>query len=254
MWATISAIWTWLQAHEQSLAIWLEGFALVAIFFLELKEYKRQGVDRIAQHKESADQMEIMRIQARATETAARAAQESVEAFKNSERAWIIAELIPTATLASDKRWYRYLPDGRPVLMSLEETLAGIHLRHKLRITNMGRTPAIIAKYEINCRRPQQSPDDIELLTFDLPYRLLAGGATIDSQDAIIDVFEYTKSSKGFVFFDGIVTYYHAFSRSDNLKEAFVYLFDDENNRLKDIRFPPAEEHPKESKAEKEAD
>jgi hypothetical protein len=32
-----------LALHEQLIAIWLEGIALVAIFFLELKEFRRQG-------------------------------------------------------------------------------------------------------------------------------------------------------------------------------------------------------------------
>jgi hypothetical protein len=43
----------WLRTNEQSIAIWLEGIALVAIFILELVEYKRQGRERIEQHKES---------------------------------------------------------------------------------------------------------------------------------------------------------------------------------------------------------
>src|SRR5260370_29685714 len=81
MFLTLSSTFDWLGAHEQSLAIWLEGFALVAIFFLELKEYKRQGRERIEQHKESAAQMAILQRQA--------------DALVNSERAWVIAELVP---------------------------------------------------------------------------------------------------------------------------------------------------------------
>jgi len=80
MYPTLSTILTWLRTNEQSLAIWVEGFALVAIFLLELKEYKRQGVDRKEQHEESAAQLKIMQSQA--------------DALVNSERAWIDGELV----------------------------------------------------------------------------------------------------------------------------------------------------------------
>ncbi|MGB7729920.1 MAG: hypothetical protein WBL50_17955 [Candidatus Acidiferrum sp.] len=84
----LSAIFAWLRANEQSLAIWLEGIALVAIFFLELKEYRRQGQERIEQHKELADQMAIAK-------KAADAAHLSAQAVLNSERAWIEIKLGP---------------------------------------------------------------------------------------------------------------------------------------------------------------
>jgi hypothetical protein len=37
VWDTLECVVGWFGAHEQSLAIWLEGLALVAIFGLELK-------------------------------------------------------------------------------------------------------------------------------------------------------------------------------------------------------------------------
>jgi hypothetical protein len=89
----VYVVWKWLLAQE-SLALWLEGLALVAIFGLELKEYRRQGADRIAQHKESADQMAIMQSQADAATANAEAASLNAEAAKqmlgliiNKERA-----------------------------------------------------------------------------------------------------------------------------------------------------------------------
>src|SRR5258705_2870411 len=88
MYPAFSGMWTWLQTHEQSLAIWLEGLALVAIFGLELKEYRRQGVERIEQHKEVVEQMRIAR-------DAAEAAKLSAQAVLNSERAWIEIKLGP---------------------------------------------------------------------------------------------------------------------------------------------------------------
>jgi hypothetical protein len=79
MCSTLSTLFAWLAAHEQSLAIWLEGLALVAIFGLELKEYRRQGRERIEQHEESVAQMTIMQSQADATRDSATAAKEAAE-------------------------------------------------------------------------------------------------------------------------------------------------------------------------------
>jgi hypothetical protein len=71
---SLSAVYHWLRTNQQSLALWLEGIALVAIFILELVEYKRQGQERKDQHDESVAQMKIMQSQA--------------DALVNSERAW----------------------------------------------------------------------------------------------------------------------------------------------------------------------
>ena len=86
---TIFDLLGWLRTNEQSIAIWLEGIALVAIFFLELKEYRRQGRERIEQHRESAAQMAIMQSQADAAKANAEAAKLSAQAVLNSERAWV---------------------------------------------------------------------------------------------------------------------------------------------------------------------
>ena len=79
----------WLRTNEQSIAIWLEGIALVAIFILELVEYKRQGRERIEQQKESAAQIAVMQSQADAAKANAEAAKLSAQAVLNSERAWV---------------------------------------------------------------------------------------------------------------------------------------------------------------------
>jgi hypothetical protein len=78
---TLSAVQHWLQTNEW-LALWLEGIALVAIFGLELKEYKRQGQERKDQHEETVTQMQTAK-------EAATAAKASADALLNSERAWI---------------------------------------------------------------------------------------------------------------------------------------------------------------------
>lgn len=82
----------WLHTYE-SVAIWLEGIALVAIFIGD-------RIDASDQQKQTFAQMEIMRNEARATETAASAANKSAEAAAksaeavvNAERAWIMTTL-----------------------------------------------------------------------------------------------------------------------------------------------------------------
>src|SRR5215472_10396757 len=57
-----AAIVDWLRTHE-FIPIWLEGIALVAIFGLDWWEYRKQGRERLEQHKETAAQMEIWRKQ-----------------------------------------------------------------------------------------------------------------------------------------------------------------------------------------------
>src|SRR5260370_40691021 len=66
----------WLKYYE-FVAIWLEGIALVAIFFLDWREYRRQGderqkqeSDRTKQHEETAAQMDIWRKQIHADRVA----------------------------------------------------------------------------------------------------------------------------------------------------------------------------------------
>jgi|GEM_PF-2860615 hypothetical protein len=66
----------WLRVYEP-IAIWLEGIALVAIFVLDSREYRKQGQERlkeeqerIDQHKETAAQMDIWRKQIHADRVA----------------------------------------------------------------------------------------------------------------------------------------------------------------------------------------
>jgi hypothetical protein len=69
----------WLDSH-QYLALWLEGIALVAIFIWD-------RLDASQQHDQTLAQMEIMRNQARATETAANAANKSAQATEEAAKA-----------------------------------------------------------------------------------------------------------------------------------------------------------------------
>jgi hypothetical protein len=88
----LRAIAEWLKTYE-SVAIWLEGIALVLILALDWREYRKQGADRIEQHKESNLQMAIMQSHADATRENATAAKDGAEAAKaNAEAARLNAE------------------------------------------------------------------------------------------------------------------------------------------------------------------
>jgi hypothetical protein len=127
-------VWKWLLEHEQSVAIWLEGLALVAIFALELKEYFRQGRDRKEQHEQTLAQMEIMRNQALATDTAAKAALLTAQSLVNSERAWI--------KVVVQRKGYDYF----------------------IKLRNVGRTPARIVGYDFAvCMPPFMKFGDADL-------------------------------------------------------------------------------------------
>lgn len=95
---TIFDLLGWLRANGQSIAIWLEGIALVAIFILELVEYRRQGRDKKEQHEEWVKQMAVMQSQADAAKASAEASILGAQAVLNSERAWIEIILGPVET------------------------------------------------------------------------------------------------------------------------------------------------------------
>jgi hypothetical protein len=82
----------WLRQNEW-LPLWMEGIALVFILFLDWREYRRQGKERIEQHEESAAQLKIMQGQAEAARDNANMAREGAEAAKaNAEAAKLNAE------------------------------------------------------------------------------------------------------------------------------------------------------------------
>jgi hypothetical protein len=116
----------WLKANE-SVAVWLEGIALVLIFGLELREYRRQGVERKEQAIELAKQMAIAK-------DAADAAKFSAQAVLNSERAWIEIKL--GAPIQSD-----YQDDAQSISVGLFEC--------SIQIENHGRTIARVESIRI---------------------------------------------------------------------------------------------------------
>jgi hypothetical protein len=179
-------------------------------------------------------------IAASATQRSADATSLNVQAVINSERAWIAAELIPMALHFGKAGWCRRVGTGWAT-MSTEEVLRGDHLRYKLRFTNMGRTPAFIVKWEIKCVRTRLP---IELVGFGLPYHSLAGGASMDIEDDVVDVFAYTNETTDLIFFNGSITYRHCFSESEVVEEPFAYVFNQKAFRLDRVPIDKADQNP----------
>lgn len=179
-----------------------------------------------------------------ASRLAATAARDSADALIASERAWVVAELIPVALRFSDKNWYRSVGTMKAVL-SDEEILSGEHLRHKLKLTNMGRTPASIIGFQIeySClpdavkELPQgHTGQQVSFFPFE---HFLAGGESIEIAEPTVDVNAYLGSSvkaikelKETAVFHGWVQYQHIFNAKDVIKEPFCYCYSPQSLRL----------------------
>jgi len=232
----ISSVLPWLDSH-QYLALWLEGLALLVIFIWD-------RIDASQQHKQTLEQMKIMRDQALETEKAANAASKSAEALINSERAWVVAELVPICARFGGT-WHR--PSGVSwVSMSPAETLEGDHLMHKFKLTNMGQTPAHILRYSIGYLR-EVDTEGAELrmieplsrpeIEFD---RLISGNDSIEV--TTVDVAEHIRSriteigdSNATGIVSGLVKYQHVFSDTAVVEVRFAYFYDPSSGSLRKI-------------------
>ena len=235
MYSAMLTALAWLRTNEW-LALWVEGLALVAIFIWD-------RIDSHQQHDETVKQMEIMQNQARATEMAANAATKSAEALINSERAWVIAELVPEAMRFMDNRWYRFVGD-KPVAMSATELLAGHHLRYRLKLTNMGRTPAQIYWLTIryNCLKQGETDlpinaegNHVSIRSFE---HLLGDGNAIETGESVDVGFYIQEEADAIKALDktavihGTIKYRHMFSTTDDCYADFCYSYKPSEQRL----------------------
>ncbi len=124
------SFFTLLKTYE-SVAIWLEGIALVAIFVLDWKQRKDQRKDREEQHEETLAQLNVSQAQA--------------EALINSERAWVMADVEWDTSKWADRKAHVIEGSGTG------GDSTGIYV--VLTCRNEGRSPAWIeekrAKFEI---------------------------------------------------------------------------------------------------------
>jgi hypothetical protein len=187
----------------------------------------------------------------RAAVEQARASQKSTDAFVSSERAWVIAELVPICTRFGGN-WYRPVAGGHAAL-SEEEILDGYHLNHLLRLTNMGRTPAHILSYELgySClgEGVTSLPEDavgtqVSQLPFD--HVLGAGQSTEAPEQIHVDNYigssrEEISRSKNTAVFHGWVKYLHVFSDREIVQVPFRYVYRPSLFRLEKAPRPPGE-------------
>jgi hypothetical protein len=195
---------------------------------------------------------------AEAARATAIAAEDNASSLINSERAWVIAELVPVCVKFGNW-WHRPAGNGWAAL-SQEEVTRGDHLKHKLKFTNMGRTPAHILSFQIgySCLLegvtdlPEGTSGDIvEAHPFD---QLLAAAGAIEVLEPIIDVDWYLNSNnsietirairelKNTAVFHGWVRYQHVFSSNDVIEEPFCYFYGPQNMRLNRVVRPKAKQ------------
>lgn len=185
-----------------------------------------------------------------ATKESADAAKLSAEALVNSERAWVIAELVPICVRFGGQ-WCRPAGDGWAQMID-EEILNGDHLKHKLKLTNMGRTAAHILRYQIeySClgagvRRLSESPVRNQVSVRGFDYLLGGGGSVlpeaIDVNGYMGDLIGKITRLENTAVFHGWVQYQHVFSQTEIVKEPFAYVYRPSTLGLEKAPTPPPE-------------
>jgi hypothetical protein len=184
----------------------------------------------------------LFRRSAIAARDAAKSADKSAQAYMNSERAWVIAELIPICREYGGQ-WHRPSGTGGLVALSKDEIIRGYHLMHNLKMTNMGRTPATILKFSIGHSYMEKDGTDsptgnvvqgIERPEFD---QILGGGASTDVMEVNIkrlrdSLIKEDGDSKKPIIFHGSVEYQHVFSEVEVIVVRFRYLYVPSTARL----------------------
>jgi hypothetical protein len=159
-----------------------------------------------------------------------KAIEKQAEAAVNAERAWLVAELVPTAT----KHGSRFLipADGYTGELSGEDMAGSKHFQYQLKVTNMGKTPAVITKYTI---KRSNGTDEGTLIDFELPYRSIGAGGQWYFYALDVDGESTNYRADDHVFFFGNVSYQHVFSRRDTVLEPFAYSLKRDTGRLERI-------------------
>ena len=161
------------------------------------------------------------------TKIAAQAAASNAQAIVDSERAWLIAELVPTAIKFSG-RWYK--PVGNNMGELSEADLSdGKQFEYRLKVTNMGKTPAFITRWTIN---RSAGSDEGQLIDSGLPYQPLESGGHrhFYALDVEHEASNYSPADQ--VFFFGNISFEHVFGKGKTIREPFCYFLKRETGRL----------------------
>jgi hypothetical protein len=231
MWQAVAH---WLRTYE-SVAIWLEGIALVLIFVWDRIDANEQQKEMLKQLEVMRRQVETMQLQAAAAQDNAAAGKLSAQALVNSERAWVVAGVRPYARRFSDS-WHR--ADG--AALSTEDVLARKYLVYWLTITNLGRGPAQILGFSLvyTCLGegvtdlPEKGGGEKVLKSYRPFEHLLAGdGEAIEISEPIDmgrymeDDMDAIKGLKKTAVIHGWIKYRHMLSTTDDCYADFCYVY-----------------------------
>jgi hypothetical protein len=203
------ALAAWLKDHE-SLAIWLEGVALVAIFYLDWRERQDQRKERKTQHEATTTQQTASQKQVEAAITSAEAATKSAEAAKQSaditaalRRPFIGLESLPTERLSSNTIWefpsklwnYGTLPASHLNASFAFYTESAQESRYPLKSIEGPESAEIFPNsgYEI-ALQPTLSPEQVNQITSQTKKLILAVKATYSAPDD--RKFDYTAEAR----------------------------------------------------------
>ena len=163
------------------------------------------------------------------------AIEKQANAMINSERAWVIVELIPICRRFDKVGWCRPVVNNWAQL-SDEEIVAGEHRKHRLKVTNMGRTPATI----LRCQIEYSFVGGSEVKRIEVAGLDLALGGDKSTDRPIIDIDGLQSSlitevgdSKKNVDFRGTVEYQTVFDASEVYVALFRYIYESEETWLK---------------------
>jgi hypothetical protein len=204
--APVAAI-DWLRVSD-SIALWVEGLALLAIFIWDRKDHRED-------HDETIEQMKVMSRNAVAAEVAANAAKDNIELLISKERARLVVDL--------DE-------------LDLSPHQGIYEVRFKISI--LGTTPALIvdtkcAAYIVSedWVAHEETSDRVMLALRYVPSIIPANSAPIE-EFAILTAASYedselligeVKASKLFVGIRGVIVYKDVFDRER--KTSFRYVW-----------------------------
>jgi hypothetical protein len=209
MWGLLKALAAWLKDYE-SVAIWLEGIALVLILGLDWRERIDQRKERKEQHRETSEQLAVSHSQIVAAMNSADAAMKSAEAAKLSaeisvalHRPLVGLESLPTERLASNTIWefptklwnYGTLPASHLCASFAFYTESGQESRHPLKNIEGPESVEIFPNsgYEI-ALQPSPSPVQVNHISSQTTKLILTVKATYSAPDD--RNFEYTAEAR----------------------------------------------------------
>jgi hypothetical protein len=168
------------------------------------------------------------------------ATRDSVRAVINSERAWIIAELVPEAYRDERRGWHH--KDGKG--FTYAEALEGKHFMYSLRVLNTGRTPAQMLRYCLSYSCVEEGVTGFPEIGAEDTTEEGEFTAFVVNNDAVeitpLRIDSYMKSKddweligdlKKTAVFHGWVTYRSVLSK-DELRSEFRYVYSPELNAL----------------------